>query len=1239
MLKMTRTLLLWVTALQCIPCARAGEPGPMRQLTPSSRRSPLIFSEIMYHPLDRADGKDLEFVEVFNTEPVDWDIGGFRLEGEIDYTFPAGTVLAGRSFVVVAADPASLEGQYGLAGVCGPYQGRLSNGGGALRLVNHRGGVLLEVEYDDHEPWPESPDGLGHSLVLIRPDYGEGDPLAWEASAARGGNPGAADPGTDQRICINEILAHPGTGQTAFIELFNASGGQADLSGWVLSDGSETPGFRIPEATFLPAGGTVAFWASHWGGALSLNPGGGRVALVSADGRRVMDAVTYGAEEPGMPLGRFPNGAYGLRALAGPTPGSVNLALRDRDVVINEIMYHPISEDRADEYLELHNKGTRAVDVGAWVVDGAVRYTIPAGTVIAAGGYLVVAADAGRMIGRYANLTAANTVGDFSGQLDNRGERIQLFKPTVASPTDTRLVLMDEVAYGDGGNWGRWTDGGGSSLELKDPHSDNSRPGNWAGSDETAKAPWTTFSHTGTLDLGSGTCDEFEVLLLESGECLVDDMVIQKGGTAQNRAKNGNLESGQTGWITEGNHSGSVVENGRGVGGSRGMHVVATGDGDNLPNCLRQGLTSKLNSGDTATLSAKARWLRGNRNLLLRLHGNYLEAVGTLDLPDNLGTPGLPNSTATDNAGPVIEEVNHGPVLPESGQAVTVTARVHDPDGVSTVTLYYRIDGSAFSGSVLMQDSGGGGDRVADDGLFTAVLPGRPAGTLIAFTILAKDGAVPPALSAFPEGGSEALIRVGDRVAPGVFGNYKIWLTAANSAAWSSWPKMSNEVIGCTFVYGDFRVVHNAGIRMRGSGWIRPRFSDPFDWIASYIVKVDKADRVLGSTSLNLDNLKQQDVWGRGVLDPTYLRERMSFWIGEQLGVETCYQRFVLLDLNGVRKGVVFTDTQHPNQDYLRCWFPNDDNGHSFEVDSWFEYDNGSPGYKGNATLERFTTTGGVLKQARYRWNWEKKVAHAADDDYAPFLELVEVMNSSSDYYTKVDALVDWDQWMRGFAVRRGAAADRDGYGYEAGKNAFVYKGEGTRWKYLLWDLDLGFGIERGYNHGLFAEIGDPVLRDRFFQEPAFRRAYWRALQDLVDGPMAPDRFDPIADAYSHAFRDNGIVTDDATAVKEWVRDRRGYILSQLDSVGAEFSVTTHNGSPFSSAASPCTVQGTAPVKVDAILVNGSEVPVAWTDVTTWSIDVDLAPGQNTLVFEGYDSSSKVLPGMQDSIRVTYTGP
>jgi hypothetical protein len=39
-------------------------------LGPSSRRTGLVISEIMYHPAARADGKNLEFIEIFNSEPT-----------------------------------------------------------------------------------------------------------------------------------------------------------------------------------------------------------------------------------------------------------------------------------------------------------------------------------------------------------------------------------------------------------------------------------------------------------------------------------------------------------------------------------------------------------------------------------------------------------------------------------------------------------------------------------------------------------------------------------------------------------------------------------------------------------------------------------------------------------------------------------------------------------------------------------------------------------------------------------------------------------------------------------------------------------------------------------------------------------------------------------------------------------------------------------------------------------------
>ena len=64
-------------------------------------------------------------------------------------------------------------------------------------------------------------------------------------------------------------------------------------------------------------------------------------------------------------------------------------------------------------------------------------------------------------------------------------------------------------------------------------------------------------------------------------------------------------------------------------------------------------------------------------------------------IPQNLGTPGLPNSRARPNGGPAIYEVRHTPSIPVANQVVAVTARFHDPNGIQAATLNYRIDPSS----------------------------------------------------------------------------------------------------------------------------------------------------------------------------------------------------------------------------------------------------------------------------------------------------------------------------------------------------------------------------------------------------------------------------------------------------------------------------------------------------------------------------------------------------------------
>ena len=76
---------------------------------PSSRRTGLVISEIMYHPTNHVDGKVLEFIELYNSQVFAEEISGYRLSGEIRYTFPTNTTIAAGAYLVVAPVPAALK--------------------------------------------------------------------------------------------------------------------------------------------------------------------------------------------------------------------------------------------------------------------------------------------------------------------------------------------------------------------------------------------------------------------------------------------------------------------------------------------------------------------------------------------------------------------------------------------------------------------------------------------------------------------------------------------------------------------------------------------------------------------------------------------------------------------------------------------------------------------------------------------------------------------------------------------------------------------------------------------------------------------------------------------------------------------------------------------------------------------------------------------------------------------------
>ena len=1226
--------------------ARAETPGPC------SRRTPLVISEIMYHPASRPDSNNLEFVELYNSQLWPEDIGGFQLAGAVQFTFPAGTVLPAEGVLVVALDPAAVRSVHGITNVVGPYAGRLKNQTGQLRLLNRTGAVLLELAYATDPPWPVAADGAGHSLVLARPSWGEGQPHAWAASDVIGGSPGrlenvGAEPLRD--VMINELLAHTSDPEPDFIELYNHSNQPADLSGCHLTDNPATNKFTFGPDVSLEPRGFLALDQTQLGFALS--SGGETVYLINRNGTRVLDAVRFGAQAIGVAYGRSPDGSALWSELTARTPGQRNSAPLMRDIVINEIMYAPLSRESDDQFVELHNRGTNAVDLSQWRFVAGIDFTLPANTMLAPGGYLVVARNAARLLTNYPNLGSSNLIGNFKGKLSGHGERLALAMPeTVVSTnqdvaeTTVHYIVVDEVSYGTGGRWGQWANGGGSSLELLDPRSDHRLADNWADSDESSKPDWTTVEFTGRLDNGDGSAaSSLQVFLMGAGECLLDDVQVISP-TGANLLANPSFETGLSPWTPQGNHDTSFLQATGGVNNSRCLHVRAVDGGDPGANRIRVPLTASLPLNTNATLRARVRWLRGHPEILLRVSGNYLEAFGNLTVPPNLGTPGARNSRAVTNSAPAIFEVHHEPVLPAAGQPVVVTARLSDPDGLAQALVKYRIDPDTNTVlSVPLLDDGTGGDGVAGDGLFSATIPGQSAGKLVAFYVQASD--TQSATRTFPSDAPvrECLVRFGESQPAGRFGTYRLWITQATFSNWTARLELSNAGLDGTFVNGDQRAIYNVGALYAGSAYHASRYTSPTGVACDYKLNFPADDPFLGSDEATI-------VWpgltGGDPVDLTAQQEQACYWLAGALGLPFNYQRYVHFFVNGTRRSFIMQDTQKPDGDSLRQWFPDDAEGELFKIQIWREYDaavNNTTSI--GATLGNFTTTGGAKKPARYRWSWTPRAIEGTANRFTNLFALADAVNSPSNSYTAaVESLVDVEQWMRTFAVEH-LVGNWDSYGYGNGQNMYAYKPDGDRWKMIIWDLDVALGsVSDPPTSDLFKLTnpyfptfdGDPSVVRRMYQHPKFARAYWRAVQDAVNGPLLGANLDAFLDPRTAVFAANGVGVSAPTSIKSFFSQRRNYCVGRLATVAANFKVNTPDFLTTNNYL--VLLSGTAPVAVRDLAINGVPFPVTWTSVTSWTARVVVRPGTNELVLQGLDRLGQALDFARWTNTVLYTG-
>jgi len=186
----------------------------------------VVINEIMYHPPLARD--DLQYVELMSTLEEDaQDLGGWKLKGGIEFTFPEGTRIQPKSFLIIAASVPAFTRHYNMPAI-GPLKKQLSHNGERITLVNDAGQVIDALKYSDKAPWPKSPDGYGASLERIQPKLTVDGHRNWAASnlpnlTSATGTPGRPNDRLQPSLPaeINQVVhtpEHPRPGQAIQIK-------------------------------------------------------------------------------------------------------------------------------------------------------------------------------------------------------------------------------------------------------------------------------------------------------------------------------------------------------------------------------------------------------------------------------------------------------------------------------------------------------------------------------------------------------------------------------------------------------------------------------------------------------------------------------------------------------------------------------------------------------------------------------------------------------------------------------------------------------------------------------------------------------------------------------------------------------------------------------------------------------------------------------------------------------------
>ena len=1042
----------------------------------------------------------------------------------------------------------------------------------------------------------------------------------------------------------------PGGSVGFFVELRNQSSAAVSTAGWSIQ-ASTGQNVAIPSQS-IPAGGYLALTPAE----LGFTPASGtRLSLIAPGGTLLRDAREVSAKRRGLNA----NGEWVFPTTA--TAGAPNVVVTTDAILINEIFYKaaeptPPTLPSGEQWIELYNKSASPVDVSGWSFSEGVSYTFPALTPpIPPSGYLVVAWNPTTFAGLHSGVTA---LGPWSGSLSGSGETVKL--------TDVNGNIADEVRYHDGGRWSEWADGGGSSLELRDPNADNSKGEAWDASDESAQSTWQNVSYFGVASNpvadNPTQYNEFVFGLLDSGDFLIDDIVVADNtqGIA-NLIQNGTFGGGTAAsWRVIGTHGGSIVDDPLSAG-NKVLKVAASGATEHMHNhaetTLKNGATyHSLVAADTYTISFRAKWVRGSNKLHTRLWHNRLAVQTLLNRPTTGGTPGAINSRSVANIGPTFSSLGHAPAVPVALQPATVSIQVADPNSVASVLLFTSVNGAAMT-NTTMSTSGGG--------VYTATVPGQTAGTNVQFYVRATDGL--GAVSFFPAAGaaSRAMIPWEDGRAQLTLAsgakphNIRVVLPTADATElYRPENLMSDAAIPCTVILDESIVFYRAAVRLKSSEHgritdVRCGYTLEFPGDDLFFGTHDtlSVDRSGGTVTAQKEILfKRLENTAGGI----YASEDDIVRVISTVGTMPTAQFFSGASLTGP---AIMSKTRMDSE-YLDSQWENGGDGsqHKFEriyvltqtinpttraissptfgaagtVLSAISEDpkipQSSPGPGGGVAL----TNLGANKEF-YRWYWLLQNNREADD----FSGIMNVVNAvgqtagSANFNNLTDQHINVSAWLRAAvpATLFGVIDNYLGSG-GGGHNTLIYFPPGQKAVLIPWDCDF-LSQTAGATTSSLTAGGDVA---KFIANPVWKRLYYGHMLDILNRSFNTSYMTTWATHYQRFSVDEMV----NTSVVTYLTPRAAHAMTQINAAIPSVAFTRTSASPVTVSTPFTTVTGDGWIDIAEIRLQGSsqELATTWTDDNSWSLPLPVSAGTNTYTLVAYNSSGVSV----GTATVTVTG-